>query len=69
MTEREQHHQLARWNRELVRETSRLQEELRRAELESAELRVANANVRVERDAADVLLGEAMDRFLRGSER
>lgn len=65
MTEREQLQHLTRWNRELVRENSRLQEELRCVEQESGELRIANANLWVERDAADVLLGAAMDEALR----
>lgn len=41
-------------NRELLRENARLQLEVR-------ELEEANANLRVERDAADVLLGAALD--------
>jgi hypothetical protein len=34
-----------------------------------AELEEANANLRVERDATDVLLGEAIDRCLRENQR
>jgi hypothetical protein len=41
--------------------TVRLQGELLRAERECRELREANANLRVERDAADMLMGAAMD--------
>lgn len=69
MTERQQLRRVCGWNRQLAGENSRLHEELCRGEQECDELRVANANLRVERDAADVLLGEAMDRFLSGSER
>ena len=47
----------------------RLQKELCRAEGECRQLRCTNANLQVERDAADVLLGEAMDRLLEGSGR
>jgi hypothetical protein len=53
MTEREQ---------ALMNHCCRLQEHNR-------ELREANANLRVERDAADVLLGAAMDELLAGSGR
>jgi hypothetical protein len=35
---------------------------------ENAELRETNVNIQVERNAADVLLGEAMDRLLSGGE-
>lgn len=69
MTEREQLRNLARWNRELVRENSRLHEALARADQECGGLAVANANLCTERDAADVLLGAAMDRLLEGSGR
>jgi hypothetical protein len=40
-----------------------------RLRLENRELREANANLRVERDAADTLLGAAMDELLAGSGR
>jgi hypothetical protein len=66
MSEREQFQRLAR---RLSGEKVRLQRELCRAERECRQLRCANANLLVERDAADVLLGEAMDRLLEESRR
>ncbi len=69
MTEREQLENLCRWNRELVRENSRLREKLDRAEHAGEELRCANANLQLERDAADALLGEAMDHLTGGSQQ
>jgi hypothetical protein len=41
----------------------------RRLHNENQRLREANANLRVERDAADVLLGAAMDQLLENSDR
>jgi hypothetical protein len=64
MSEREQSHRIAR---RLSSDNVRLQRELCHAERECRELRNANANLQVERGAADVLLGEAMDRLLKGS--
>jgi hypothetical protein len=64
MTEREQILRFGRQNRDLTRENGRLRDELRRMDQECRELVDANANLRVERDAADVLLGEAMDELL-----
>ena len=61
MTERERQTMLA--------QNARLRAALDEARLENEGLRKANANLRVERDAADVLLGEAMDCLLSGSER
>lgn len=55
--------------RRLSEENLRLQRELCRVKRECRELRGANANLQVERDAADVLLGEAMDRLLEESQR
>lgn len=46
-----------------------LQHHCRRLQTRNRELREANANLRVERDAADVLLGAAMDELLAGSGR
>jgi hypothetical protein len=66
MSELEEFQRIAR---RLSGDNVRLQRELCRAERECAELRDANANLQVERDAADVLLGEAMDRLLEESER
>jgi hypothetical protein len=67
MTEREQIQNVCRWNRELVRENSRLREKLDRSEHAGDELRCANANLQLERDATDALLGEAMDEALGAS--
>ncbi len=64
MTEREQFHRVCQWNRELIRENSRLREDLGRVAQEGDGLRAANAELRVERDAADLLLGAAMDEAL-----
>jgi hypothetical protein len=64
MTEREQILRLGRQNRDLSRENGRLRHELRRTDQECCELVDANANLRVERDATDVLLGAAMDELL-----
>lgn len=50
--------------RSLLAENARLQAALRSARRCNRELREANANLRVERDAADVLLGSAMDELL-----
>jgi hypothetical protein len=69
MTERQQLRQVCGWNRQLAGENCSLRAELCRAKTEIEELKVANANLWVERDAADLLLGEAMDRLLSGSER
>ncbi|HTA33959.1 MAG TPA: hypothetical protein VK721_11085 [Solirubrobacteraceae bacterium] len=49
----------------LLTQYVRLRAALRAALRENKHLREANANLRVERDAADVLLGEAMDRLVR----
>jgi hypothetical protein len=64
MTDREQLALYRSWNRELVRENSRLQEKLALVSQEYDELIESNANLRVERDATDVLLGAAMDEGL-----
>jgi hypothetical protein len=48
----------------LLTQYVRLRAALRAALRENRKLREANANLRVERDAADVLLGEAMDRLV-----
>jgi hypothetical protein len=65
MTEREQMQRVCQWNRELVGENSRLHEEMVHLRKGWDELHDANENLRVERDAADVLLGAAMDEVLR----
>lgn len=69
MTEREQLLTVCRRNRLLASENASLQAELRHAIQECRELDAANADLRVERDAADVLLGEAMDRLVGGGAR
>jgi hypothetical protein len=72
MTEREQQQLLRRAKRErqclvaIVNASERLREDMLRLEKELYGLREANANLRVERDATDALLGEAMDRSLDG---
>lgn len=66
MSEPEQLRRLCQWNRELVRENSRLHNELRRKDQQIGELEEANAEIAVERDAADHLLGVAMDDLLGG---
>lgn len=65
MTEREQFHRVCQWNRELIRENTRLREKLGRIEQERDELSDTNVNLRVERDATDELLGIAMDEALK----
>jgi predicted nuclease with TOPRIM domain len=69
MTAREQLRRVCEQNRELARENTRLKEELRRLEQECQELGDANANLRVEVEAADVVLGSAMDELLERRER
>jgi hypothetical protein len=51
-----------RWR--LLAENASLRATLRSARQRNKSLSDANANLRVERDAADVLLGEAMDELL-----
>ncbi len=64
MTEREQLSQLAQWNRELVRENSHLHEKVSRVTHECDELLRANVALLVQGEAADVLLGAALDNGL-----
>ena len=64
MSERDQMLHVCQQNRELARANTRLKEELRRLEQECQEINDANANLRVELDAADELLGAAMDELL-----
>jgi hypothetical protein len=52
----------------LIEKAQRLYRDLERERRINEELREANANLRVERDAADVLLGVAMDDRLGGSQ-
>lgn len=51
----------------LIKKAQRLYRALERECRINEELREANANLRVERDAADVLMGAAMDDLLGGS--
>jgi hypothetical protein len=51
----------------LIKKAQRLYRALESERRINQELREANANLRVERDAADVLLGSAMDELLGGS--
>jgi predicted RNase H-like nuclease (RuvC/YqgF family) len=55
------------WEREAAAALAKANEHLRRrlhqSERQCRALEAANANLRVERDAADVLLGEAMDQL------
>jgi predicted nuclease with TOPRIM domain len=67
MNEREQNLRACRQNRELARENSRLSSELQRIEQECRDLTDANANLRVEVEAADILLADALDQGLSGS--
>jgi hypothetical protein len=69
MTERDQLQRVCRWNQQLSRENRRLQQQLRQARQELAEPETANANLRIERDAAEVFLGAATDEALARSER
>jgi hypothetical protein len=50
----------------LIKKAQRLFAELENERRINQELREANANLRVERDATDVLLGAAMDELLSG---
>jgi hypothetical protein len=65
MTDRDQLLMLCRYNRALAAENQGLRRELLGAKRELDELGAANANLRVERDAADELLGAAMDQALK----
>ena len=65
MTEHEQIRRVCHWNSTLARENARLRDELLRKHQECCDLSDANANLRVERDATDALLGAAMDEALK----
>jgi hypothetical protein len=52
----------------LIKKAQRLYKALERERRINQELREANANLRVERDAADILLGGAMDELLGGTQ-
>jgi hypothetical protein len=64
MTERQQLRRVCGSHRQLVRENGALRAELDQARREIAGLEAANAELQVEREAADTLMGEAMDAFL-----
>jgi len=66
MTEREQIRRVSRWNRDLARENARLRAEAAHLNGKVRELESTNANLLVERDATDHLLGVAMDDLLGG---
>jgi hypothetical protein len=61
MTEYEQLRQLCRRNRDLAHENERIRAELCDKAHQISELEEVNANLCVERDATDYLLGVAMD--------
>lgn len=63
MTERQQRRQACTENEWLSRENHKLRADVLRADERIAELEIAHSNVLVERDAADVLLGAAMDKL------
>jgi hypothetical protein len=52
----------------LVKANEHLRRRLHESERQCRALEDANANLRVERDAADILLGEAMDQLLEGKD-
>ncbi len=52
---------VCQWNRELSCENAYLRNQITRLIRENRELANANAELRVERDSTDILLGEAMD--------
>ena len=53
----------------IIADNIRLRSALRAARRNNRDLREENANLRVERDTADVLLGEAMDAALEAERR
>jgi hypothetical protein len=53
----------------VIANNTRLRAALRAARRNNQQLREANANLRVERDTADILLGEAMDAAIEGKQR
>jgi hypothetical protein len=67
MNRRQQFVLARRQNRDLAAENEHLRRELEHKQRECHELEDANSNLRVERDAGDVLLGEAMDAITGGT--
>lgn len=65
MSERDQLREVCRWNRELDGENRRLREEVQRLRFEVRDLEAANAELHVQAEATDVLLGAAMDEATR----
>jgi hypothetical protein len=61
MTERNQLQHVCRWNERLSAENRRLRNELRRLCRSNRDLEQANADLGVQLDAADALLGAAID--------
>jgi predicted RNase H-like nuclease (RuvC/YqgF family) len=61
MSQRQQLRQACGKNRHLARENSALRAELDRATREINELEATNAELQIEREAADVLMAEALD--------
>jgi hypothetical protein len=66
MTEHDRIVLVCRRNRDLHQENGQLRDEVAHLQREVAELQSANANLRIERDATDHLLGVAMDDLLGG---
>jgi hypothetical protein len=60
MTERDQLARVCRWNHQLSRENTRLRAQVGRARQEVGELEATIAQLQVEAEAADTLLGAAM---------
>jgi hypothetical protein len=66
MSEREQLQRVCEWNNQLSRDIALLGLQLRSKELEISALEMANADLLVERDAVNTVLGAAMDAALEG---
>lgn len=66
MNKRQQFVLARRQNRDLAAENEHLRREIAKKLRECHELEDANANLLVERDAGDVVLGEAMDALTEG---
>lgn len=66
MTERDRMVLVCRRNRDLASENAQLRAEVARSKREVCELQSVNANVCIERDVTDHLLGVAIDDLLGG---